>query len=69
MYFQFYQTSEDYFKEYGKDLSDYSRKYLPGEFALFDQVRSEYERRVSQNETMLNQLTYSSKPNPLEVIV
>lgn len=67
MYFQFYQTSEDYFKEYGKDLSDYSRKYLPGEFALYEQVKSEYDRRVSQNDTMLNQLTYNSKPNPLEI--
>ncbi len=67
MYFQFYQTSENYFKEYGKDLSEYSQKYLPKEFALFDKVKSEYEKRVSQNDTILNQLTYNSKPNPLEI--
>lgn len=66
-YFQFYQTSENYFKEYGKDLSEYSQKYLPNEFALFDEVKSEYEKRVSQNDTILNQLTYNSKPNPLEI--
>ena len=67
MYFQFYQTSENYFKEYGKDLSEYSQKYLPGEFALYDKVRSEYERRVSQNDNVLNQLTKNTKPNPLDV--
>jgi hypothetical protein len=67
MYFQFYQTSENYFKEYGKDLSEYSQKYLPGEFALYDKVKSEYERRVSQNDNVLNQLTKNTKPNPLDV--
>ena len=66
-YFGFYEMGKNYFKEYGKDLSDYSRKYLPGEYALFDQVKSEYERRVSQNDNVLNQLTYNSKPNPLEI--
>lgn len=68
-YFKFYETSKNYFKEYGKDLSEYSQKYLPNEFALFDKVKSEYERRVSQNDTMLNQLTYNTKPNPLEINV
>ena len=66
-YFKLYQTSEDYFKEYGKDLSEYSQKYWPGEFALYDQVKSEYEKRVSQNDTALNQLTKNTKPNPLEI--
>ncbi len=66
-YFKFYETSKNYFKEYGKDLSEYSQKYLPNEFALFDNVKNEYEKRVSQNDTMLNQLTYNSKPNPLEI--
>lgn len=66
-YFKFYETSKNYFKEYGKDLSEYSQKYLPNEFALFDNVKNEYEKRVSQNDSMLNQLTYNSKPNPLEI--
>lgn len=66
-YFKFYEMSKNYFKDYGKDLSEYSQKYLPNEFALFDKVKSEYERRVSQNDTMLNQLTYNTKPNPLEI--
>ena len=66
-YFDSYEMSKNYFKEYGKDLSEYSQKYLPNEFALFDKVKSEYERRVSQNDTMLNQLTYNTKPNPLEI--
>ena len=68
-YFKFYETSKNYFKEYGKDLSEYSQKYWPNEFALFDKVKSEYEKRVSQNDTMLNQLTYNTKPNPLEINV
>ena len=67
MYFQFYETSKNYFKEYGKDLSEYSQKYWPGEYALYDKVKNEYEKRVSQNDTMLNQLTKNSKPNPLEI--
>ena len=29
--------------------------------------KNEYEKRVSQNDSMLNQLTYNSKPNPLEI--
>lgn len=66
-YFDSYEMSKNYFKEYGKDLSEYSQKYLPNEFALFDNVKSEYEKRVSQNDTMLNQLTYNTKPNPLEI--
>jgi hypothetical protein len=66
-YFGFYEMGKNYFKEYGKDLSDYSRRYLPGEYALFDQVKSEYERRVSQNDNVLNQLTKNTKPNPLEI--
>lgn len=66
-YFGFYEMGKNYFKEYGKDLSEYSQKYWPGEFALYDKVKSEYERRVSQNDTMLNQLTKNSKPNPLEI--
>lgn len=66
-YFDSYEMSKNYFKEYGKDLSEYSQKYLPNEFALFDKVKSEYEKRVSQNDTMLNQLTYNTKPNPLEI--
>lgn len=66
-YFDSYEMSKNYFKDYGKDLSEYSQKYLPNEFALFDKVKSEYEKRVSQNDTMLNQLTYNTKPNPLEI--
>ena len=66
-YFKFYEMSKNYFKDYGKDLLEYSQKYLPNEFALFDNVKSEYEKRVSQNDTMLNQLTYNTKPNPLEI--
>ena len=66
-YFDSYEMSKNYFKEYGKDLSEYSQKYWPNEFALFDKVKSEYEKRVSQNDTMLNQLTYNTKPNPLEI--
>ena len=66
-YFDTYEMSKNYFKDYGKDLSEYSQKYLPNEFALFDNVKNEYEKRVSQNDTMLNQLTYNSKPNPLEI--
>lgn len=66
-YFKFYETSRDYFNEHKKDLSESSQKYLPGEFALYDKVKSEYERRGSQNDSMLNQLTYNSKPNPLEI--
>lgn len=66
-YFDSYEMSKNYFKEYGKDLSEYSQKYLPNEFALFDKVKSEYEKRVPQNDTMLNQLTYNTKPNPLEI--
>ena len=66
-YFDTYEISKNYFKDYGKDLSEYSQKYLPNEFALFDKVKSEYEKRVSQNDTMLNQLTYNTKPNPLEI--
>ena len=68
-YFDSYEMSKNYFKDYGKDLSEYSQKYLPNEFALFDKVKSEYEKRVSQNDTMLNQLTYNTKPNPLEINV
>lgn len=66
-YFDSYEMSKNYFKDYGKNLSEYSQKYLPNEFALFDKVKSEYEKRVSQNDTMLNQLTYNTKPNPLEI--
>ena len=66
-YFDSYEMSKNYFKEYGKDLSEYSQKYWPNEFALFDKVKSEYEKRVSQNDTMLNQLTYNTKPNPLDI--
>lgn len=66
-YFDSYEMSKNYFKDYGKDLSEYSQKYWPGEFALYDKVKSEYERRVSQNDTMLNQLTKNTKPNPLEI--
>lgn len=66
-YFGFYQTSKDYFNEHKKDLSESSQKYLPGEFALYDKVKSEYERRVSQNDNALNQLIKNTKPNPLEV--
>lgn len=66
-YFDSYEMSKNYFKDYGKDLSEYSQKYLPNEFALFDKVKSEYEKRVSQNDTMLNQLTYNTKPNPLKI--
>ncbi len=66
-YFGFYQTSKDYFNEHKKDLSEASQKYLPGEFVLYDKVKSEYERRVSQNDNALNQLTKNTKPNPLEV--
>lgn len=66
-YFDTYEISKNYFKDYGKDLSEYSQKYLPGEFALYDQVKSEYEKRVSQNDNVLNQLTKNTKPNPLEI--
>ena len=53
-YFGFYQTSENYFKEYGKDLSEYSQKYWPGEFTLLNEIKSEYERRVSKNDNALS---------------
>ena len=66
-YFGFYEMGKNYFNEHKKDLSEYSQKYLPGEFALYDQVKSEYEKRVSQNDTALNQLTKNTKPNPLEI--
>ena len=66
-YFGFYEMGKNYFNEHKKDLSEYSQKYWPGEFALYDQVKSEYERRVSQNDTALNQLTKNTKPNPLEI--
>ena len=65
-YFDTYEMGKNYFKEYGKDLSEYSQKYWPEEFTLFDKVKSEYEKRVSLNVTMLNQFTKNSKTNPLE---
>jgi hypothetical protein len=65
-YFDTYEMGKNYFNDYRKDLSEYSQKYWPGEFALFDKVKSEYEKRVSLNDTMLNQFTKNSKNNPLE---
>ena len=42
-------------------------KSLKTEFEIYQWVKSEYERRVSQNDNVLNQLTKNTKPNPLDV--
>lgn len=56
-YFQFYETSKNYLKEYGNQLSEYSKKHLIAEYNLFDEIKNEYEKKVSQNNIILNQLT------------
>ncbi len=66
IYFQFYENSKSYFKEYGNQLSEYSQKYLPAEYDLFDEIKNEYEKRISQNNTILNQLTKNSELNFLK---